>query len=101
MNLACLSAAAGSIFVGAASADPSNANTLTYSFTQCVSSSGASVADFQAVKQLSQAAAQHLVDGSGNFVAMAAVVLGDQTVNGTFYADGTVLFQTPGFAGTN
>ena len=30
-----------------------------------------------------------------------AVVLGDQTVNGTFYADGTVLFETPGFSGTN
>jgi hypothetical protein len=32
---------------------------------------------------------------------MAAVVHGDQTVNGTFYADGKVLFQTHGFAGTN
>ena len=29
---------------------------------------------------------------------MKAVVLGDQTVGGTFYADGTVLFATPGFS---
>ena len=28
---------------------------------------------------------------------MKAVVLGDQTVGGTFYADGTVLFTSPGF----
>jgi hypothetical protein len=32
---------------------------------------------------------------------MKSVVLGDQTVNGTFYADGTVLFNTPGFSGIN
>ena len=43
----------------------------------------------------------HLLDGSGNFVAMKAVVFGNQTVNGTFYADGTVLFETPGFSGKN
>jgi acid phosphatase class B len=29
---------------------------------------------------------------------MKAVILGDQTVGGTFYADGTVLFATPGFS---
>lgn len=97
----CLSAVAGCVLGGVAYADPSNGNTLTYNFTQCVASTGGSVPDFQAVKQLSQAAALHLVNNSGNFIAMKAVVLGDQTVNGTFYADGTVLFATPGFTGTN
>jgi hypothetical protein len=100
-TFACLAAMAGSVLGGIANADPSNGNTLTYAFTQCVASTGGSVPDFQAVKQLSQAAALHLLDGRGNFVAMKAVVLGDQTVNGTFYADGTVLFATPGFSDTN
>jgi hypothetical protein len=94
---ACLAAIAGSVLGGIANADPNNGNTLTYAFTQCVASTGGSVPDFQAVKQLSQAAAL----SRGNFVAMKAVVLGDQTVNGTFYADGTVLFATPGFSDTN
>jgi hypothetical protein len=100
-TFACVAAIAASVLGGAANADPSNDNTLTYNFTQCVASTGGSVPDFQAVKELSQAAALRLLDGSGNFVAMKAVVLGDQTVNGTFYADGTVLFATPGFSGTN
>jgi uncharacterized cupin superfamily protein len=43
----------------------------------------------------------HLVSDPGNFVAMKSVVLGDQTVDDTFYADGTVLFETPGFSGPN
>src|SRR5436190_7410099 len=99
----CVPAAGVGVTVpaGIAYADPSNGHTATYSFTQCVDSTGRSVADFEAVKQFGQAAALHLLDGRGNFVAMAAVVLGDQTVSGTFYADGTVLFQTPGFVGTN
>src|SRR3954465_9213065 len=75
---------------GIAEADPSNGHTATYSMAQCVDSTGRSVADFEAVKQFGQAAALHLLDGRGNFISMAAVVLGDQTVNGTFYADGTV-----------
>jgi hypothetical protein len=101
-TFACVAAIAASVLGGAAAnADPSNENTLTYDFMQCVASTGDSVPDFQAVKELSQAAALHLLDGSGNFIAMKAVVLGDQTVNGTFYADGTVLFATPGFSGTN
>lgn len=53
------------------------------------------------MKQPSEAAALHLADDTGNFVAMKAVVLGNQTVNGTFYADGTILFETPGFSGPN
>jgi hypothetical protein len=81
---------------GMASAQPDNGRTVTYEFSDCTSGS-----DFEAVKQLGQAAALHLVDGSGNFVAMKSVVLGDQTIDGTFYADGTVLFETPGFSGRN
>ena len=93
--LACMSAITGSV-LGVANANPSN-KTLTYFFHDC-----GSVQDFYAVKQPSEAAALHLLDGSGTFVAMTAVVLGDQTVGGTFYADGTVLFATPGFSeGTN
>jgi hypothetical protein len=94
-TLVCISALAAG-FGGVAIADPDNGKTLTYTFTDCTSGP-----DFQAVKQLSEAAALHLVDGSGNFIAMKAVVLDDQTVNGTFYADGTVLFATPGFSGPN
>jgi hypothetical protein len=86
--------AAGS--TGIANADPNNARTLTYAFSSCTSGT-----NFDAIKQPSQAAALHLVEGSGVFVAMEAVVLGDQIVDGTFYADGTVLFATPGFSGPN
>jgi hypothetical protein len=93
--LVCVSALAAG-FGGAAMAEPNNDHTLTYTFTSCTFGP-----DFQAVKQLSEAAALHLVDGRGNFIAMKSVVLGDQTVNGTFYADGTVLFATPGFSGPN
>jgi hypothetical protein len=82
--------------VGMATAEPDNGRTVTYEFTDCTSGS-----DFEAVKQLGQAAALHLAGGPGNFVAMKAVVLGDQTIDGTFYADGTVLFETPGFSGQN
>ena len=82
--------------VGIANAEPDNGKTVTYEFSDCTSGS-----DFEAVKQLGQAAALHLVGGRGNFVAMKSVVLGDQTVDGTFYADGTVLFETPGFSGPN
>jgi hypothetical protein len=90
---ACVSAIAGGVLGSAANAAPSNGKTLTYFFHDC-----GSVQDFYAVKQPSEAAALHLLDGSGTFVAMKAVVLGDQTVGGTFYADGTVLFATPGFS---
>ena len=100
-TFACISVITGTVLGDVARADPSNDRTVTYDFTNCVASTGGSVADFQAVKQLGQAAALHLLGGSGNFIAMKAVVLGNQTVNGTFYADGTVLFATPGFLGTN
>jgi len=81
---------------GTASAEPDNDRTLTYHLTACTSGP-----DFDAVKQPGQAAALHLADDTGNFVSMKAVVLGNQTVNGTFYADGTILFETPGFSGPN
>lgn len=82
--------------VGPAGAEPDNKKTAVYSFTDCTSGP-----DFEAVKQFGQAAALHVSDERGNFVAMKAVVLGDQTVDGTFYADGTVLFETLGFSGRN
>jgi len=88
---------AGSVLGGSAQADPSNTGTVTYDFTDCVASTGGDVEDFQAVKQFGEGAALHLLDGSGNFVAMKAVVEGNQTVNGTDYVHGQVLFATPGF----
>jgi hypothetical protein len=81
------SALTSALFVGVASAAPDNDATLLYSFTNCDSH-----ADFQAVKQPSGAASVHLVDGSGNFLFMSAVVLGDQGD----LLDGTVLFDTRG-----
>lgn len=44
--------------VGMASAEPDNCRTVTYEFTDCTSGP-----DFEAVKQLGQAAALHLVSG--------------------------------------
>ena len=93
--LICLSVLAVGGF-GTAGAEPDNKKTAVYSFTDCTSGP-----DFEAVKQFGQAAALHVSDERGNFVAMKAVVLGDQTVDGTFYADGTVLFETLGFSGRN
>jgi hypothetical protein len=81
------SALTSALFAGVASAAPHNDATLLYSFTNCDSH-----ADFQAVKQPSGAASVHLVDGSGNFLFMSAVVLGDQGD----LLDGTVLFDTRG-----
>ena len=59
--------------VGMAGAEPDNGKTVTYEFTDCTSGS-----DFEAVKQLGQAAALHLASGPG-----------------------TVLFETLGFSGRN
>jgi hypothetical protein len=100
-TLACLSVIAGSLLGESAQADPSNTGTVTYDFTDCVASTGGGVEDFHAVKQFSEGAALHLLDGSGNFVAMKAVVEGNQTVNGIDYVDGQVLFATAGFEGRN
>ena len=70
-TVVCVLAAGVGVTVpaGIADADPSNGHTATYSFTQCVDSTGRSVADFEAVKQFGQAAALHLLDGRGNFIA--------------------------------
>jgi hypothetical protein len=75
------------VFVGVVNAAPNTDTTIVYSFTNCDAH-----ADFQAVKQPSGAASVHLLDGSGNFIFMKAVVLGDQGD----LLDGTVLFDTPG-----
>ena len=71
---------------GTATAQPSTPATLTYHFTHCIGPSG-TPDTFDAVKQPGSAAALHLVDGGGVFVAVEAI-----DVN-----TGTVLFTTPGF----
>jgi hypothetical protein len=70
----------------AASADPSTPATLTYVFTECSGPAG-TPKTFDAVKQPGGAAALHLVDGRGIFVAVQA----------TDVETGTILFSTPGF----
>lgn len=74
----------------AAAAHPSTPTTLTYHFTDCSGSVGAPTT-FDAVKQPGGAAALHLVDGSGVFVAMQAIDV----------ETGTILFTTPGFEQNN
>jgi hypothetical protein len=59
---------------------------MTFSFTACSGPSG-TPGHFDAVKQPGAAAALHLVDGRGIFVAVRA----------TDVETGTVLFSTPGF----
>jgi hypothetical protein len=86
------SALLSSVFAGVVSAAPNTDATIVYSFTDCDAH-----ADFQAVKQPSGAASVHLLDGSGNFIFMKAVVLGDQGD----LLDGTVLFDTPGITSGN
>lgn len=94
---ACALAFAATV-VGVATADPSNgSDPLTYSFTNCTDGSS-----FEAIKQRSEGAALFLADGSGIFVAMAAVSDRDQIApDGTFIEEGTVFFETPGFSGRN
>ena len=98
VSFACALALAATV-VGVATADPSNgSDTLEYEFTNCTDGSS-----FEAIKQRSQGAALFLTDGSGRiFVAMAAVSDRNQEApDGTFIAEGTVFFQTPGFTGRN
>ena len=97
LAFACALAFAGTI-VGVAGADPSNgSDPLMYSFTNCTDGSS-----FEAIKQRSEGAALFLTDGSGIFVAMAAVSDRDQIApDGTFIEEGTVFFATPGFSGRN
>jgi hypothetical protein len=85
--LAVLALAAGAAQCpAAASADPSTPSTLTYEFTNCTGPAGTPT-QFDAVKQPGEAAALHLTDGGGVFVAMRAVDV----------ETGAVLFATPGF----
>ncbi len=72
--------------VSSAAAGPSTSKTLTYHLTDCTGPAGTPT-DFFAVKQPGGAAALHLVDGPGVFIAVQAVDV----------ASGTVLFSTPGF----
>ena len=90
-TLACAAVVLGSVLGGVAGAD----SKLTYYFYKC-----GKVKAFYAVKQESGSGSFNLVGSNQTFVVKKAVVLGDQTVGGTFYADGTVLFDTPGFSGT-
>ena len=69
-----------------AAADPSTPATLTYHFTNCTGPAGTPVV-LDAVKQPGGAAALHLADGSGIFIAVQAVDV----------ESGTILFSTPGF----
>lgn len=79
--LACMFALSGTV-----TAHPSTPTTLTYHFTDCSGPAG-TPATFDAVKQPGGAAALHLVDGSGVFIAVQAIDA----------ESGTILFTTPGF----
>lgn len=84
--LASVAGVAGVLPAAEAWASPSTPSTLTYEFTDCIGPPGTPT-EFDAVKQPGEAAALHLTDGSGNFIAMAA----------TDVETGDVLFTTPGF----
>ncbi|MGE5155916.1 MAG: hypothetical protein ACM3JP_00275 [Betaproteobacteria bacterium] len=89
MKMAAAGLLAGMLMVlgaSSAAAHPSTPSTLTYHLTDCSGPAG-TPAQFDAVKQPGGAAALHLVDGSGMFIATQAVDV----------ATGTVLFSTPGF----
>jgi hypothetical protein len=85
--LAVLTLAAGAALCPAmASADPSTPSTVTYEFTDCTGPAGTPT-QFDAVKQPGAAAALHLTDGGGVFIAVKAVDI----------ETGALLFATPGF----
>jgi hypothetical protein len=85
--IALLALVAGAaLSAAAASADPSTPSTLTYEFTDCTGPAGTPT-QFDAVKQPGEAAALHLTDGSGVFIAVQAVDIETRAV----------LFTTPGF----
>jgi len=95
--LACV-VATGAIAGSVATAAPVNgSDPLTYNLTNCTDGSS-----YTAFKQRSQGAALFLADGSGIFIAVAAVSDRDQYAqDGSFIPVGTVFFATPGFAGPN
>jgi hypothetical protein len=74
------------VTAGTVAAAPSTPRTLTYHFTDCSGPAG-TPATIDAVKQPGEAAALHLVDGSGVYVLMEAIDL----------ETGDILFTTPGF----
>jgi hypothetical protein len=89
--IALLALVAGAALPAAdASADPSTPRTLTYVFTACTGPAGTPM-QFDAVKQPGGAAALHLTDSSGIFIAIQAVDV----------ETGAVLFTTPGFQHNN
>jgi hypothetical protein len=78
--------ASASLSTAGASAAPSTPRTLTYHLSACVGPAGTPTT-LDGVKQPSEAAALHLMDGGGNFIFMKAVDV----------ATGDVAFATPGF----
>jgi hypothetical protein len=74
------------VTAGTVAAAPSTPRTLTYHFTDCNGPAG-TPATIDAVKQPGEAAALHLVDGSGVYVLMEAIDL----------ETGDILFTTAGF----
>jgi len=84
--VASLASVGGVLPGGAAWAVPSTPRTLTYEFTDCQGPAGTPEA-FDAVKQPGEAAALHLTDDGGIFIAMSAIDV----------LTGDVLFATPGF----
>jgi len=97
LALACV-VATGALAVSMASAAPSKgSDPLTYYLTDCTDESS-----YTAFKQRSQGAALFLANGSGIFIAVAAVSDRDQFAQDhSFIPAGTVFFETPGFAGPN
>jgi hypothetical protein len=73
-----------------AAAQAPTSTTLTYHFTDCSGPAG-SPTTFDGVKQPGGAAALHLVDGSGIFIAVQAIDV----------ETGATLFTTPGFEHNN
>jgi hypothetical protein len=67
-------------------ADPATPRTLTFDFTECTGPAGTPT-ELEAVKQPGGAAALHLTDGTGVFIAVRAVDA----------ETGAELFSTPGF----
>jgi hypothetical protein len=85
--IAVLALVAGAALPAAAAlADPSTPSTLTYEFTACAGPTGTAT-QFHAVEQPSGAAALHLTESTGVFIAVHAIDV----------ETGAVLFTTPGF----
>jgi hypothetical protein len=85
-----LLAAMLAVTTGQAAAHPSTPTTLTFHFTDCSGPAG-TPKTFDAVKQPGGAAALHLLDASGVFIAVRAIDV----------ESGTTLFATPGFEHNN